>query len=749
MRIFFRQLFFSFPVRLLALHFQKHLTLLALWLMLAMLTTGKWGHFFGIFNLLLLPEYYGLVNFWSYFITGAAFGILFMVWQLTTYLLIAHRFPFLATLKKPFTKFALNNSLIPLIYLVVYLSSTIWLQQHDELSSPGTALLNASGFLSGMVFLMLFLTAYLHFTNKDIGAFLTPANLLPKAGNILFAPGERRPSMRDIRRGLTRWRVDNYLTEKLHVRQVRSVAHYNPKLLSKVFEQNHTNAFVVHFIILSLLIGLGLFMDNSWARIPAGATIFILCSLFMAIFGAIVFWFRSWGALVFIFMVYIINLTTGLGFFNYRNRAYGLDYRTENRAKYSYDELEKMASPEQVEADKKNTLNILENWLQKNKAAGTDKPKLVVLCVSGGGMRSAVWTMHTLQQADRATGGKLLQQTTLITGASGGMLGAAYLRELALQKQEGQAISLYDTTFTANIGKDLLNPVCFSIVSNDIFYPSRTFRSGNFTYRKDRGYMLERQLNENCQGILGKRLADYRQPEEKGLIPMMVLSPYILNDARKLLISPHGVSYLMQPPAPPESRLQTEIDGVDFRALFARQEADSLAFTTALRMNSTFPLILPNVMLPTHPIIEAVDAGFRDNYGLTTAQRFIQVFAPWIKKHTSGVLLVEIRCWEKFEPIPEHDHKGSLENLFVPLNAASRMTTMQDYQHDEELSMLNEILGSEHFQVLRFIYRPAKKENEASMSFHLSAREKRDLVASFYLNGNQKQLRLLKEALEE
>lgn len=743
-----RSLYYSFPVRLLLLHARNHLALIGLWVFLTLLVTGVTGRFFGVNYLLLTPEYHGKVNFWSFFLTGAACGAFFLVWNLTTYLLSAHRFPFLATLNAPFTKFALNNSILPFVFLIIYVATTVWFQAYAELTPAEDVFSNLAGLGTGMVTMIAAVAAYLQFTNKNIASFLRPGQFVPQPGSRLLAPGYRMPTLWEIRAGATRWRVDTYLTEQLHLRPVRSVSHYDPELLGRVFRQNHLNAVVVQIIAALVLMLLGLFMDQSWARIPTGATIFLLASMVMALFGAIVFWFRHWGTLVFILLMVSVNYTTGLGFFHYRNRAYGIDYREGGRAEYSHKTLDSLSSAGAVAADKANTLNILENWLAKNQAAGVRRPKMIFICVSGGGMRSSYWTMQTLQQIDEATEGKLLRQTALISGASGGILGAAYLRELYLRQQEGQPVSVHNPAYREDIGLDLLNPVSFAIISNDLFFPVGTFRSGDFTYRKDRGYLLEQQLNENCRGMLGKRLADYRKPEQEARIPMLVVSPFLLNDARRLLISPQGVSYLMRPPANTGRGLQPEADAVDFGRLFARQAADSLAFTTALRMNCSYPLILPPTWLPANPSIEAIDAGFRDNYGILTATRFIHTFRDWIEANTGGVAIVQVRCWERVRPIREADHKGILENAFSPFSAAANLTAMQDFEQDNALSLLSDLLGDNRLQVFRFIYLPTKKENEASMSLHLSKREKRDIRESFERPEVQASLSALKRTLE-
>ncbi len=743
-----RKIYYSFPIRLIALHLRNHLVLVFIWIFLALFSTGVIGKFFGIHYLLLTPEYRGEVDFWSFFITGSALGALFMIWNLTTYLLSAHRFAFLATLEAPFSKYCLNNAVIPLAYLTTYLFATVHFQWYDELSPFGVIFSNIAGFLLGIVVLTGLLALYLRLTNKDIVSFLSPGHFVPRPGGKLLAPGRRLPTLFEIQTGSTRWRVDTYLNERLHLRWVRSVSHYNPEILARVFRQNHLNAVVVQGVALVLVMISGLFMDSEWMRVPTGTSIFMIASMMIAVYGAVVFWFRQWGALVMIVLLVVLNITTGFGWFTYRNRAYGIDYSLEKRATYSYAELEALCGPDQLKKDVAETKKILEAWLAKNRTAGHQKPKMVFLCVSGGGMRSAVWTLNCLQQADSATDGRLFRQTVLMSGASGGILGAAYFREVYRRELEGGTLSSRNPVLVDDIGRDLLNPVSFALASNDFFFPFGSFKSGNFTYRKDRGYILEKQLNENCRNYLTLRLAHYRDPERTAQIPMLVVTPFIVNDARRLIISPHNLSYLMRPPDNKRGSLQTEIDAVDFKSMFDGQQADSLAFTTALRMNCTYPLILPNVWLPTKPAIEAIDAGFRDNYGLLTVARFIQVFQDWIQENTGGVVIVQMRCFEKIDAIGPSDSKGIVQSLFTPAEAAGSLTTVQDYEQDNILSMLDDMLGENMLEMLRFSYRPVRKANEASMSLHLSNREKLDLHYAFKSPENQAGLRALKAVLD-
>ncbi len=211
-----------------------------------------------------------------------------------------------------------------------------------------------------------------------------------------------------------------------------------------------------------------------------------------------------------------------------------------------------------------------------------------------------------------------------------------------------------------------------------------------------------------------------------------------------MIISPQGVSFMMLPPVGFEQPKAYEIDAVDFRWLLGAQGADSLRFLTALRMNATYPYVLPTVHLPTQPTIALVDAGFRDNYGIQSATRFIQVYQDWIKENTSGVVLVQITSSERIESIPASDASGIVESLFNPLGIAGKVLDVQELQHDNTLSFIHDLLGPEHFELIRFIYRPTnEKKLEASVSFHLTQQEKQDVLEALALPANKESMRRL------
>ena len=178
---------------------------------------------------------------------------------------------------------------------------------------------------------------------------------------------------------------------------------------------------------------------------------------------------------------------------------------------YTNADLLQLCSPQKLAGDKAAMLQVLNNWKIKQKE---EKPVMVFLNFSGGGVRSASFAMNVLQHLDSLTNGKLLQKTFLMSGASGGMLSAAYFRELYRSRQNGSVIDLQDQKYLDNISGDLLNPVFSSMIARDLLAPAQKFSVGPYRYVKDRGYAFEQKLNENTEGVLDKNLANYSADEK-------------------------------------------------------------------------------------------------------------------------------------------------------------------------------------------------------------------------------------------
>ncbi|HTS46090.1 MAG TPA: hypothetical protein VMH01_16950, partial [Puia sp.] len=440
----------------------------------------------------------------------------------------------------------------------------------------------------------------------------------------------------------------------------------------------------------------------------------------------------------------ILNLLYQYDVIDPTNKAYGLNYTNRSeRPEYNRSTLLRLCSPVKTERDKQNMLRILDKWKKKQK---DKKPVLFILNTSGGGNRSAAFTMNILQQLDKISGGQLMIKTFLITGASGGMFGAAYFRELARLKANGDsAINLQDHRYTDAISGDLLNPLFSSFVARDLASPAQKFKVGNYEYIKDRGYAFEQKLNANTNGVLNRQLKDLKPDEESAKIPLMLFSSVITRDSRMMMISSQPISFLMRPIYDTVRISEMDPDAIDFGAFFHKQDPMNLRLLTALRMNATFPYVLPNVWLPTTPVVDVMDAGFRDNFGEQSAIRFLNVFREWILKNTRGVVLIQIRDrktggWEN--PYETSDITEIFTKPFMLLQ--HNWYKMQEYNQDDLLSIMQNVMDS-NFYKLTFQYAPRNTDEGAALNFHLTRQEKLDIADAVNSSVNRVVFKKAKE----
>lgn len=89
-------------------------------------------------------------------------------------------------------------------------------------------------------------------------------------------------------------RVDFVLIHPFRARHVRTVKHYPPEELMRVFRLHHKNALFIEALALILIIALGFLMENPFFQIPAGASILLLLSILIAPIGALSYWLRTW-----------------------------------------------------------------------------------------------------------------------------------------------------------------------------------------------------------------------------------------------------------------------------------------------------------------------------------------------------------------------------------------------------------------------------------------------------------------------
>ncbi|MBI1341979.1 MAG: hypothetical protein GC171_03485 [Terrimonas sp.] len=738
MKVWLKGFYYSFPVQLVFLHFRKYQVLLLFWLVLFSTVNGNFMHGFGADSLYLAPEYLGNVNALASAIVGIAFGMFIMSWNITSFILFSKNFQFLAATTNPFLKYCINNSIIPLFFLFFYFFKAYSFDHYKELFSLKEIFFLTGGFLFGLILMLAASFAYFFGADRTIFRRLLPILNNPKEYITHLQPfyhENRNESLIHVK-----W----YLNTPFTVLKTRKVSHYTKQFIDNVFKQHHFAAVLSVFIAFLFLILIGFFLEVRLFQIPAAASITIFFAILIGLSGAFAYFLQSWSIPYLILLVIVLNFFYQKNWIDPRNKAYGLNYNNTNeRPSYDRETLRKLSGKENVSRDSLNMIGILENWKKKQKQ---EKPLLTIICTSGGGNRSATFTMRTLQQLDSITGGEIMNNTFLITGSSGGMIGAAYFRELFLQKQKGEKIHLQDPGYIKDIAGDLLNPLFSSFVARDLISPAHKFQVGPYQYVKDRAFAFENKLDENTHGYLNKHLGDYFEDESKANIPLIFFNSVITRDGRKLIASTQPVRFMMKPVQDSNRIPYMDPDVMDFSSFFEKQDPNNLRILTALRMNATFPIVLPNVWLPSKPVIDVMDAGLRDNYGQETALRFLTFFDRWIETNTRGVLLIQIRdrqpgSWDY--PYESDDLGSHITKPFLLLQ--HNWYKIMEYSQNDLLSYY----ATEHKDVFKinFLYTSENEESKAALNFHLTKRERNDIVNSLTSDFNMESFRNTLELL--
>ena len=736
---FWERIIYFFPAQLLFVHLKKNLVLLLYWLVLFGIITKAILLKYGVPYLFLYPEYLGKVNFLSHFMVGLCLGAFIMAFNLSSYVVNGFRFPFLATLNRPFIKFCQNNIILPAAFSIAYIVSIVRFQSEFERLTTGDIFMNIIGFLIGNLVFIAITSGYFIATNRNTAYYhgkQKAKDLLLNPVNDLFSSRSKWKKLQ--RRSTKEWKVATYVSKWGRIALARDSSHYKLATLEKVFAQNRINASLFQVGVISLLFLLGWFSDTSWLMIPASASILLFFTILIMLTSALYSWFKGWTSLALFAGVLLFNYLSSKEPLQYRNQAYGMSYDTIEPS-YTQESIRlHQLDDDAYKDDIKNGLKYLEHWKERQS---NKQPVAIFINVPGGGLRSAMWVIHSLDQAQQATRQRMWSNTVLISGSSGGMIGASYLRAYYERLYSGQTELTIDSII-ADISKDKLNTVAASAVMNDIFFRFKKFEWHKHKYTIDRAWAFEKKLDQDTRGWLSLRLADLKEREFNAEIPMLVLAPTISNDGRKLVISSQGVSYLAH-----NTNFQQINENIEFRRFFAHQGADSLRFLSALRMSATFPYVFPAANLPSDPPIEILDAGIRDNYGISNTLKFMYSFRHWLHENTSKVIVIQIRDQQKFIDKKAHTGRSLFESISQPAGTFyNTILDIQDYQMEDQLRLAYEWYDGE-IEVVELILERSET-NPISLSWHLTEKEKQRILRSIQSEYNKKALKHLRNVLD-
>jgi hypothetical protein len=719
-----------FPLRILIAHLKYNFFSLAYWAFLFAVAAERVGTDFGVPYLFYSPEYFGGVNVSGFAILGFSIGGLTMAFNTYSYSKLGPRFPFLVVVSTPFLRFCINNFIIPLGFITYYLYRMSIFQAREEFATTSEIISYNLGFIGG--FWLFILLSVMYFfpirKNKDLNDDEQDNDTLIAS---FTGQGEKWYNYfkNDPKRPIY------YIGKRFRIYRSRSVAHLDPDVIDSIYAGGRINAFFFEFLTLAAFLGVGFLRDYKFFEVPAAMSIVLLITILSMVFSALFAWFHRWTIPVIIGIIAIMTyMSTITPLFRYSSYALGLDYSSSRRTPYTVENIARNGKlPGDSTASHKNISLLLQNWKSRQE---TKKPKLVILNTSGGGSRSALWTVIVLSNIDSLSNGMLSKRLQLISGASGGMVGAAYYREVMLKRANGNSTKT-NSYYKERISKDLLNKLAFSASTSDMFmrYKQVTYNKRSYTF--ERGAAFEEQLHENLENYLEHPLGYYKKPEFEGKIPLLIFSPTIINDGRRLLISPQNLSFMVK------LRGNTNtFENIDFQTFFRNNDPQNLRFSSAVRASATFPFIMPMITMPTSPEIQLMDAGIRDNYGGKVTIDYLFANSEWIKKNTSGVIIIETRDVKRILNDESYHEVNLLDKITMPFgNMIVNFTRTQDFDQEQLMRM-----ATRTFEFPVDVVTFNLKENTSdriSLSWRLTSREKQRIEKAFRTKENSESLQKL------
>lgn len=725
-----------FPFRLLIAHLKYNFFGLIYWVLLFGIITDTFGKAFGVPFLFFSPEYLGEVSIWGFLLLGFSFGGFTMAFNTYSYSKLGPRFPFLIVVSRPFLRFCINNSILSIAFSVIYMYNMSVFQYNEELAKVEDIWFFNLSYVGGFTLFIILSIAYFFPTGN---ANKNHVNESQDTDSLIASFTNKGEKWYNFFRSESK-RPIYYIGKNFRFYRSRSVAHLDNELIDQIYSSNRINALIFETITLLSFLGMGFFRDYSIFEMPAAMSIVTLFTIISMLLSAFQSWFHRWGypiiVAVIIGMSYLSSFTP---FFKYTSFAIGLDYSSKYRTEYTVAEIAQNGKLKGDSTESHQEIQtLLTNWKARQHSG---KPKLVILNTSGGGSRSALWTFVVLSNCDSLTKGSVSNQMQLIAGASGGMVGAAYYRELVLRRNLGMIKSKSNQEFKKNIAKDLLNKLSFSASTSDLLVRYKMYRYKDKLYTQERGVEFEKQLHENLNNYLEHPLSYYKEYESKSLVPLMIFSPTVINDGRRLLISSQNLSFMvgLRPGI-------TAYENIDYQTFFKKNHPGEIRFSTVLRANATFPFIMPMITMPTKPEIQLMDAGIRDNYGGKVTVDYLFANSEWIEKNTSGIVIIETRDTKRVLNDEAYNEISLIDKITMPFgNMITNFTRTQDFDQEQLMKLCTK---SFKFPVDIVSFNLRETTNDRiSLSWRLTKREKKKIDQAFYSKENRQSFEKLKKLL--
>jgi hypothetical protein len=166
-------------------------------------------------------------------------------------------------------------------------------------------------------------------------------------------------------------------------------------------------------------------------------------------------------------------------------------------------------------------------------------------------------------------------------------------------------------------------------------------------------------------------------------------------------------------------------------------------------MSATFPIILPVVKMPSYPEMDIMDAGLRDNFGTESSMRYLSTFRDWINENVGDIIYLQIRDTRQYEPSEGGEQNSMSDMMFNPMFAIQqKWSSFQTYHQSYLEDYVTDCFPKGKFHKITLQYIPQDKDKSAALNFHLTGREKKDLMQSVFNTDNQAGFEVIRKLLQ-
>ena len=187
--------------------------------------------------------------------------------------------------RQAFIVYCINNSVVPIIFLLFYTGISVAYLKHEESNKLGHILLLQAGFYLGLTFVTFLSFIYFFSVSRDLFKVVISRITNPVRIREII-PYDSLDYEIDI------IPAQSYISGRLRIEKSTDLEPYHPRVLATVLRRHHRNVIFGTFMCVVALVILGTFKEQPLLRVPAGCGFFLIFSIAMVFVAAVKYFLK-------------------------------------------------------------------------------------------------------------------------------------------------------------------------------------------------------------------------------------------------------------------------------------------------------------------------------------------------------------------------------------------------------------------------------------------------------------------------